>query len=108
MIGRAIRLVHEGGATPVIVVLGAHSELIRETVVMADSTSVINNIWEQGIATSIQAGLAALEPNSPETSGALIPDCDQPRLTAKHVRALLKAFHAQAESVAATRERAAC
>ncbi len=99
-IERAIRLVHEGGvSTPVIVVLGAHSELIRETVVMVDSTSVINNIWEQGIATSIQAGLAALEPNPPETSGALILGCDQPRLTAKHVCALLKAFHAQAESV---------
>jgi len=99
MIGRAIRLVHEGGAAPVIVVLGAHCELIRETVVMADSTSVINNIWEQGIATSIQAGLDALEPNPPENSGVLILGCDQPRLTSGHMRGLLWAFRAQEESV---------
>jgi molybdenum cofactor cytidylyltransferase len=95
MIGRAIRLAREGGATPVIAVLGAHCELIREAVMMVDSTSVINNAWEQGISTSIQAGLAELENSAPQAAGALILGCDQPRLTAAHLCELLEAFGAE-------------
>jgi molybdenum cofactor cytidylyltransferase len=96
MIKRAIRLANECEATPVIAVLGAHHELIRESVPMNNSTPVINSAWEQGISTSIHAGLAALEDSAPESSGALILGCDQPRLTAGHLRTLLEVFGAQA------------
>jgi len=96
MIGRAIRLANEGGATPVIAVLGAYHELIREAIRLSNSTSVINSAWAQGISTSIQAGLAALEDSDPQTAGALILACDQPRLSAEHVRAMLEVFCAQA------------
>lgn len=96
MIERVIRLANEGGATPVIVVLGAHRELIREAVRLSDSTSVINSSWEQGISTSIHAGLTAVEHSVPQTGGVLILACDQPRLTAEHVRAMLEVFCTQA------------
>jgi molybdenum cofactor cytidylyltransferase len=33
---------------------------------------------------------------APEASGALVMSCDQPRLTAKHLRALFKSFSEQA------------
>ena len=71
MIERVIRLANEGGATPVIAVLGAYHELIGKAVRLSNSTSVINSAWAQGISTSIQAGLAALEESAPETTGAL-------------------------------------
>jgi molybdenum cofactor cytidylyltransferase len=96
MIGRAIRMANESGATPVIAVLGAHYELIRKTVPLSLALPVLNSDWEQGIATSIHAGVAALEDSAPQTSGALILGCDQPRLTAGHLRALLETFGSQA------------
>jgi len=95
MIGRAIRLANDAGATPVIAVLGAHYELVREAVPLSLALPVINSLWEQGIATSIHAGLTALGDNAPQTSGALILGCDQPLLTAGHLRALLEAFGTQ-------------
>lgn len=95
MIGRAIRLAGEAGATPVIAVLGAQSDLIRHTVPMSNAIPVLNGAWEQGISTSIHAGLAALEENAPQSPGALILGCDQPRLTAGHLRGLLQAFGTQ-------------
>jgi CTP:molybdopterin cytidylyltransferase MocA len=97
MIGRAIRLANESGATPVIAVLGAHYELIREAVPLSLALPIINSLWEQGIATSIHAGLDALEDAAPQTPCALILGCDQPRLTAAHLRALLETFGEQAE-----------
>jgi molybdenum cofactor cytidylyltransferase len=92
---RAIRLATEAGAAPVIAVLGANSELIRASVRLTNSIHIINEHWEQGISTSIHAGLDALEKSAHPACGALIVACDQPRLTAAHLRALMETFAAQ-------------
>ena len=101
LIARAIRLASEAGATPVIAVLGANHERIAaaiESDKMSNAIPVVNSDWRQGIATSIHAGLRALEDLAPQAFGALILGCDQPRLTAEHLRALLEAFAAQGSS----------
>jgi len=96
MIERVIRLANEGGATPVITVLGAHFELIHEVVRLSNSRLVVNSAWEQGISSSIQAGLTAVEEGAPQTLGALVLACDQPWLSAEHLRAMLEVFGTQA------------
>lgn len=93
LLGRSIRLANEAGVAPVCAVLGAHAEVIRASVEPSGATVVVNDEWEQGIASSIHAGLHALHPDTP---GVLILSCDQPRLTARHLRALIEAFAAQA------------
>ncbi|MGD0733976.1 MAG: nucleotidyltransferase family protein [Terracidiphilus sp.] len=95
MLGRAIRLAVEAGADPVLVVLGAQAERISASLESNRATVVINDGWEQGIASSIHAGLRALYATVP---GVLIMSCDQPRLTAEHLRALIENFIAQNES----------
>jgi molybdenum cofactor cytidylyltransferase len=99
LLARAIRLASEAGAAPVIVVLGAHHDHLLAAIPFSGLNTaipVINGEWEQGIASSIRAALGALDDAAPEASGALILGCDQPRLTAEHLRALLDAFAAQA------------
>jgi CTP:molybdopterin cytidylyltransferase MocA len=95
LIARAIRLAGEAGATPVILVLGAYHEGIGAAINPDSAIPIVNGDWQQGIATSIHAGLRALADLAPQASGALILGCDQPRLTAGHLRALLEAFAAQ-------------
>jgi molybdenum cofactor cytidylyltransferase len=97
LIERALRLATQAAASPIFAVLGAHRERIFQTVTMRDAIQVINDRWEQGISTSIHAGLDALDEFSPYAAGALILTCDQPRLTTYHLRALLEAFAAQAD-----------
>lgn len=97
LVERAIRLVGEAGATPVLTVLGANREVILATVELNPAVPVINNDWEHGIATSIHAGLESLDVIAPHANAALILSCDQPRLTADHLRELIEAFDAQAE-----------
>ncbi len=96
MIERAIRMAGEAGAAPIFAVLGAHHELIRAAIRLSSFTAVINSAWEQGISTSILSGLAALEQSAPQTSGALVLACDQPQLSAGHLRAMLEVFSTQA------------
>jgi CTP:molybdopterin cytidylyltransferase MocA len=98
LLERVIRLAGEAGATPVIVVLGAHSEQISAAVSLNQLPRVIpviNGAWEQGIASSIHTALRALSIVAPQASGALILSCDQPRLTANHLLSLLQTFAAQ-------------
>lgn len=97
LIERAIRLAGEAGAAPVLIVLGANCEIISTSVNLKSAIAVVNDRWEQGISTSIHAGLKALDVVAPSAAGALILACDQPRLTADHLRALMEAFSAQAE-----------
>ena len=97
LLARVIRLANEAGAAPVLAVLGAQHEKIRAEVALSDADVVINENWEQGIASSIHEGVSALQAAAPGISGALILSCDQPRLTAAHLRALIDGFNAQAE-----------
>lgn len=97
LLERAIRLASEAGAAPVITILGAHHETIRVAVAFQGAAIVVNDKWEQGIASSIHAGITALDAAAQHASGVMILSCDQPRLTAAHVRALIETFTAQTE-----------
>jgi molybdenum cofactor cytidylyltransferase len=97
LLEHAIRLGGEAGAAPVLAVLGANFEIISASIALRRATPVFNQHWEQGISTSIHAGLDALDALALLADGALIMACDQPRLSADHLRALMEAFAAQAE-----------
>jgi CTP:molybdopterin cytidylyltransferase MocA len=95
LIERAIRLANEAGAAPVIAVLGAHFEIICASIALNDLILSINDRWGRGIASSIHTGLKTLDAVAKDASGVLIMSCDQPRLTAAHLRGLIEAFGAQ-------------
>jgi len=97
LLGRAIRLATEAGASPVLPVLGANFALIAAHVPMNDAVMVLNDKWQSGIASSIHAGLHTLSVIAPKADGALIMSCDQSRLTAAHLRALIDEFESQRE-----------
>lgn len=92
LIDRAIRIAVECGAEPVFNVFGANFEVICASMRPSKSISVINEQWQQGMATSIHAGLRAMEAAVPHATGALLMGCDQPRLSAEHLRTLLATF----------------
>jgi molybdenum cofactor cytidylyltransferase len=92
LVKRTIRLAEEAGAAPVMVVLGAHRETICASVQFGDAIAIVNGNWEQGLATSIRAGMEAVDAASATIDGVLLMGCDQPRLTANHLRSLIEAF----------------
>jgi molybdenum cofactor cytidylyltransferase len=97
------RIVREAGAGPVLTVLGANRETIAASVDLSQVHCVVNRDWEQGISTSIRAGVSALQQIDPDAQAVLLLVCDQPRLTAEHVRGLIEAYEdAGAPSIAAS------
>jgi len=97
LLGRTVRVAMESGAGPVFVVLGAHREAITGEVDLTGVHAVFNPDWEQGIASSIRAGIVALQQELPDATAALLLVCDQPRLTAEHLRGLTAAFDKRSE-----------
>jgi CTP:molybdopterin cytidylyltransferase MocA len=103
LLNRSIRLAREAGACPVIAILGADYETIRASVRGSASIPLYNDRWRQGIASSIHHGMRALGVCAPGAAGVLLMGCDQPLLTAEHLRALIHAFTtSEAEAIVAS------
>ena len=74
--------------TDVIVVLGADAEAVDAAISWRDERRVVNPAPERGLSSSVQVGIAAVDPAAP---AALIVLGDQPRLAADTIQALLGA-----------------
>ncbi len=62
---------------------------------------VVNREWQEGMGASLRSGIEALRRSDPQPHAVLILVCDQPRLTADHLRTLL-VRHQSARRIAIT------
>jgi len=92
LLNRAIRIALESGAAPVIVVLGAQFQAICASIQPGTAITVHNDRWRQGMGRSIETGMRAMAVCAPDAQGILLSGCDQPRLTASHLRSLMSEF----------------
>ena len=63
------------GVSPVVVVVGARANEVRDAVVVAGAMVVVNSDYQSGKASSVRLGVAAAPPDRP----LLIIGVDQPR-----------------------------
>ncbi|GBC84113.1 Nicotine blue oxidoreductase [bacterium HR11] len=81
------------GFRPVVVVVGAHADRIRQTVVLPPGVRWVENPqWPGGMSTSIRTGLTALVEADPSVAGALLMACDQPYVSAALLRRIQAAY----------------
>ena len=83
----------------IIVVLGAYSQEIQNSVNLNAVTKITNPDWQEGIASSIRAGIQAL-PNT--ATAALILLCDQPLINADHLKTLLTVWQNKQSTIVAS------
>lgn len=83
------------GFSPVIVVLGARANEIVPTMKNDNIITAENEEWQEGLGSSVRAGISTLMKYTPEADSVILMLCDQPFVTS----ALLKQL---AETKAAT------
>ncbi|MEO5684494.1 MAG: nucleotidyltransferase family protein [Chitinophagaceae bacterium] len=66
----------------VVVVLGAAAETLHPAIQDAKLAVVINNQWQEGMASSIRCGLQYLMKQQPGLRSAIFMVCDQPYISA--------------------------
>jgi nicotine blue oxidoreductase len=100
LVERACRVLAEGGCGPLVVVLGAAADEVRDQATLpAGATIVENPAWPTGMGSSLRAGLAAL----PAEAGAVVVGLvDQPLVRPEAVRRLAAAWHGGAVAAVAT------
>ncbi|WP_433299655.1 nucleotidyltransferase family protein [Pseudonocardia sp. CA-142604] len=85
LVGRALRVLADGGCSPLMVVLGASAAKVAEIVPPGVRITVADD-WAEGMGASLRAGLAALEALDPVPDAALVHLVDLPGVTAEAVR----------------------
>ncbi|MCW2680531.1 MAG: hypothetical protein JWM62_1932 [Frankiales bacterium] len=95
LVQRGIRLLHDGGCAPVVVVVGAAADQVR--LLCAGAQVVEAPDWATGMAASLRAGLAALDADA-----CVVALVDQPLVTAAAVERLRAAHGAGARAAVAS------
>ena len=90
------------GAKPIIAVLGANADfLIKETVNQSIEV-ILNNNWNEGMASSIRCGINHLLETAPGTDAAIIMVCDQPYVTTQLLKDLVKMYQETRKPIVAS------
>ena len=82
-----------------VIVLGAHADELLAAADLHGARPVRNECWQRGMASSLQAGLAALDP---ACTAAVIVLGDGPALAAEALRRVAEAAEGAAGLIAAT------
>lgn len=101
LIEAALSGLRESPVDEIIVVIGAEGERLRNVAAKYGASVVENPVWEEGMSTSVRAGIRAC---SPESRAALISLADQPLVGTEAVKRLVGAFEGGAEVAVATYE----
>lgn len=96
LLERAVRVAREARCSPVIVVLGAEYVQVLTGCSLGDVVTVINDEWQNGMSSSIRLGVHALRNVAGEVDGVVVLTCDQPAVTADHLRSLMAGIEVKA------------
>ena len=80
LVVRALETATHAMLHPVVVVLGAHAEIIEPYINFSTAKVVVNQDWEMGVSSSIKKGMEAMGHHFPDVDGIIIMVCDQPFL----------------------------
>lgn len=89
LVARAARRAVAAGLSPAVVVLGHQAEAVRAALAGVDCVPVVHPAYEQGIVTSLWAGIDALPA---ETAAAVVLLADMPFVTAGMIAALVARY----------------
>jgi len=104
LLRRAVKAAVASKCRPVIVVLGAFAGRMRAEIADFRSiTTIENEFWAEGVASSIRAGLEFLKLKSENKAEAVvIMLCDQPFVTSGIINRLVAAYRADGDLIVAS------
>lgn len=100
MLQRAVAAASGAGCAAVLVVLGADRERYLPLLRGAPARAVVNPDHQEGMSSSIRAGIRAL---AASVDAAIIMLADQPRIDAAILRALITAYETSGKRIVASR-----
>ena len=103
LLRRTVDAVLASAAWPAVVVLGAHREAVRPEVARLPVLVAENPAWEEGLASSIRAGIQILDTFSLSLDAGLLVVVDQPAFSPAAIARLTDASLRSGKSIVAAR-----
>ena len=91
LLRNALEAARDAGCAPILVVLGAHADLLRHELADLPVQAIENRDWVEGLASSIRRGVEVLEKSAQRTEAVVLLACDQPALAPGILRRLIDA-----------------
>ncbi len=82
----------DSGVQHVLVVLGAEATQHKKSIEISPVEIVFNEDWKKGMGNSLKKGMQYVINHYPETEAVIIMVCDQPYLTASHLKDLVARY----------------
>lgn len=89
LLKHAVQLAVEAALNPIVVVLGSNAGLLGKEIEDSKAIIVINEAWEEGMASSIRTGLRKMLEMEPAINTVIIMVCDQPYISVKLLQDLI-------------------
>ena len=102
LLQHTVQVASDSNAYPVVVVLGAHAEMIRNDIKDFDVNLVDNPDWQEGMASSIRSGINAFTEIAPDAEGMILMVCDQPHVTPSLLNEIITAHKRTAKPIVAS------
>jgi len=102
LLQRIVARAVEANPSSVVVVLGSNKESHEKIIADYPVQIVFNEQWQNGMGSSIKAGIKYIETNVENTKAVIITVCDQPHLTAAHFKALAEKFNSEGRNIVAS------
>lgn len=102
LLGNAIENAQGIENSDIFVVLGAHSEKIKEGVGIKNVEYVTHTDWEKGLGSSIAYGIRHIVATERLYSGVLIMLCDQPLIDSVYLNTMVDIFVNKGKGIVAT------
>ena len=90
----AARRAIAGGLSPLIVVLGHQRERAEQELAGLPCQVAFNPDYEEGITSSLRAGLSVLETSEPAVQGAMVMLADMPFVTSEMIATMVARYRA--------------
>lgn len=101
LVEHSIKQAESSQAKQVVVVLGAHSDLIRDGLHPVRAILIENEKWKKGLGTSISCGVSYFN-TMQRMDGLLILLADQPLIDTLYIDAMLQNFETSEKGIIAT------
>ncbi len=89
LLEHAVKLAVDATLNPIVVIVGANAGLMSKEIKDYPATIVINQAWEEGMASSLIIGLQKIMEIEPAINTVIIMVCDQPYVTVKLLQDLI-------------------
>jgi molybdenum cofactor cytidylyltransferase len=103
LLQHSVNIALETSMRPVVIVTGSKSDTMKEQMKGLKIEIIDNEGWQEGIASSLRCGLAAVQKIRPGTDGIIFMVCDQPHVTKLLLDYLLRVQHETGLPVVASR-----